>query len=250
MNADWSLNLLIIAGILVIINNILHFTFNPDKISGGRLVVIGIIILMSLIAVFWNYMKQTSGAVINKITYSDLQIQNKRITEVNDSLNTIILEIGGQHDKLNNATKPLVEIASKKYPDLKLGDAMIKLAADYRKMQNTFNEIRPRLVYLGDTTKLVESRGENFYFTTYYFRAKGSAVRNVKIKYTFTEYIASVTGRVITEKQEIEKGRLKLNDNSKGFRYELDLIPLESDLRIIVKSRDWLTITSRDWSPR
>jgi hypothetical protein len=250
MSTDLSLNLLIIAGILVILNNILHFSFNPDKISGSRLSFLILVIFVTLVVIFGGYTLQFNGPKIDKKEYAAIYNRNEQLMKVNDSLKSVILVVDNHYDRVNESFKPLTEIAIDKYPDLEPEEALEKLAGDIKKMEKTIDEFRPHLVFLGDTTKMAESRSETFYFTTYYFRAKGSAVRNLKIGFNFTGYIASVTGLIDTGTKQFEKGRIRLNDDSKGFTYRLDLLPLESDLRLTVKSRDWLTVTSKAWSPR
>ncbi len=250
MSADWSINLLIIAGILVIINNILHFSYNRERIAGARLFFLFLIILITLGAIFGNYYIQLPESKIANQEYTAILNRNVRLLKTNDSLNVLIFEIGRQHNQMSKTLKSMSEIALKKYPDLSPEDALEKLAGNLEEMEKTINDMRPRLIYIGDSTRLAESRGENFYFTTYYFRAKGAAVRDLMIKLNFPGYIASVTGRIFSGTQALEKGRIIMDDNSKGFTYKLDLLPLESDLRLTVKSRDWLTIKSKEWSPR
>jgi hypothetical protein len=250
MSANWPINLLIIAGILVIINNILHFSYNREKIAGGRLFFLILIILLTLGAVFGNYYIQMPESKIANQEYTAILTRNVRLLKTNDSLNILISEIGRQHNQMRKTLSSMSEIALKKYPELSPEDALERLAGNLEEMEKTINDMRPRLIYLGDSARLAESRGENFYFTTYYFRAKGAAVRDLTIKFGFSGYIGSVTGRIFSGTQALEKGRIKLKHDSKGFVYKLDLLPLESDLRLTVKSRDWLTVKSKEWSPR
>ncbi len=250
MSADWSINLLIIAGILVIINNILHFSYNREKIAGGRLFFLIIVILMTLGAIFGNYAMRLNGSGINKKDYAIVHNRNEQLFKINDSLNTFLSEISSQYEQMSKTLKSVTEIALKRFPELSPEDALEKLAGNLEELEKTINDMRPRLVYLADSTRVAESRGETFYFTTYYFRARGAAIRDLMIKISFSGFIASVTGRIFSGTQALEKGRIILDDNSKGFRYKLDLLPLESDLRLTVKSRDWLTVISKEWSPR
>ncbi len=250
MNANWPINLLFITGILVIINNIFIFTFKHERIGGGRLVLLLFIILLTMGALFGSYMDQIDTSRSSEIDYAGIYDRNEQLSRINDSLYTLIWEIRSQYDRMNQTLKPMTEIARKKYPDLSPEDALEKLAGHLETLEKTINEMRPRLVYLGDSTELTESRGEAFYFTTYYFRANGAAVRDLVVRMKFSGYIAAVTGRIFSGTQALEKGRVILNADSKGFTYKLDLLPLESDLRITVKSRDWLSVKSKEWSPR
>jgi hypothetical protein len=250
MSSDLSLNLLIIAGILVIINNILHFLFNRDELSGGRLLVLSMAILLTLGAVFGEYALQFSGAGIDKKDIAALNVHNRQLMQVNDSLTSVVSVIGRQYDQMNKSIRPFMDIAVQKYPKLEPDEALQKLAGDIGKMEKTINDLRPHLVYLGDSTRMTESGGETFYFTTFYFRAKGAVVRNIKIGFTFSDHLATVNGWIYTGTERFEKGRISLNYDSKGFIYKLDVLPLEADLQLIVKSRKWLTVESREWSPQ
>ncbi len=250
MNADWPINLLFITGILVIMNNILIFSFRHERIGGMRLFLLLFIILLTMGALFGSYMDQLDTSRLNEKDYAAVYDRNEQLLRINDSLYTLIWDIRSQYDRMSQTLKPMTEIARKRYPDLSPEDALVKLAGNLDALEKNIDAMRPRLVYLGDSTELTESRGEAFYFTTYYFRAKGAVVRNLVVKLKFSGYIASVTGRIFSGTEPLEKGRIILSDDSKGFIYKLDILPLESDLRLRVKSRDWLTVKSKDWSPR
>jgi len=249
MDTDWSINILIITGLLVIANNILHFSFNPDKIGGGKLFILVLIIILTLGMIFGNYILQTNNLALGDDINLEIQSRNEQILKTNDSLNTIIHNIGQQNEHIKNALKSFTRLAQNEFPDLGTDDALMKLADNLVEMEKTAKKYRPRLVFLGDSTKLTESGGETFYFTTYYFRAKGSSVRNLKVSLQFTGFIATITDHIQGIAPINKEGRIKIHDNSKGFTYSLDLLPHEFELLITVKSREWLKVVSKKWSP-